>query len=230
MDTIDKTLPSQNQTLDMDALHLKVGDTLHMQIADALDETQYSVRYLGGLKGESIMTTLPVIDGVALRMRPGGNYIFRALTGMHVYAFSTKVIKARSKPFNYAHFEYPENVLTRQVRRAARVRLNLPTRVSGPDGHEVEALLQDLSLNGVLLQTPTAIGAIGALVHVELPVSLDEIDKHLTLSATVRNSAVIGKNPESSHVRYGLEFGRLSNDDTLLLHYFIDHESAKQGA
>jgi c-di-GMP-binding flagellar brake protein YcgR len=200
-----------------------------MQIADAIDDTQYSVRYLGGLKGQSIMTTLPSIDGNALWLKPGGSYIFRALNGMFVHGFTTRVIKARAKPYAYAHFVYPEHIDTRQVRRAARVRLNMPSRVEMADGTWVDVLLQDLSLNGVLLQAPRAIGLVGNDVRVELPISLDEIDRHLSLAATLRNSAVVGKDPESAQVRCGLEFGRLSNDDTLLLHYFIDHQNAKQG-
>lgn len=219
----------QNPPLDPDTLHLKVGDTLHMQIADALDDTQYSVRYLGGLKGQSIMTTLPSIDGNPLWLKPGSSYIFRALNGLYVHVFNTRAIKARAKPYAYAHFDYPEHIETRQVRRAARVRLNMPSRVELVDGTWVEVLLQDLSLNGILLQAPRAIGLVGNDVRVELPIALDDVDRHLTLTAILRNSAVVGKDPESAQVRCGLEFGRLSNDDTLLLHYFIDHQNAKQG-
>lgn len=220
--------PSPSQTVGADMLRLNVGDTLHMQIAGTLDDTQYSVRYLGGLRGQSLMTTLPIVDGDPIWMRPGGGYILRALSGMYVYAFTTKVLKARSKPYPYAHFAYPESVQMRQVRRATRVKLNLPILVRRPDGKEIPATLQDLSLNGVLIEIAETLGMIGDDMDVELPIALDEVNKHLRLNATLRNSASLGNGPEKAPLRAGLEFGRLSNDDTLLLHYFIDHQIAMQ--
>jgi c-di-GMP-binding flagellar brake protein YcgR len=206
-------------------LHLNVGDSLHMQIADAQDETQYSIRYLGALKGQSLMTTIPTVSGEAMWMKYGGKYIFRTLVGMYVYAFTSKVIKARAKPFAYAHFIYPESVHRRQVRRAARVKLNLPTLVRRPDGSQVAATLRDLSLIGVLVESGDKLGSVGDNLRVEFPIALDEVDKHLTLDATLRNST----GPDAgTPLRAGLEFNRLSNDDTLLLHYFIDHQIALQ--
>jgi len=219
---------SPSQTVDADSLRLTIGDTLHIQAAKSQDDTQFSVRYLGALKGLSLMTTIPIIDGEPMWMKPGGSYIFRTLAGMHVYAFTTKVLKARSKPFAYAHFAYPTTLQARQVRRAARVKLNLPTMVRRTDGQQVAATLHDLSLNGVLLEASDSIGAIGDSLEIEFPIALDEVNKRLTLNATLRNSASLGVGNEKTPVRAGLEFGRLNNDDTLLLHYFIDHQIAKQ--
>ncbi len=223
-------MPAENtqasQIVDADMLRLNVGDTLHMQIANSQDETQYGVRYLGALRGQSLMTTLPVVDGEAIWMKPGGSYIFRALSGMHVYAFTTKVIKARSKPFPYAHFVYPETVRTRQVRRAARVKLKLPTLVRRADGTQVAATLRDLSLNGVLVEANDSLGSLGDNLRVEFPIALDEVNKRLAIDATLRNSTAL---EDGAPLRAGLEFGRLGNDDTLLLHYCIDHQIATQG-
>jgi hypothetical protein len=217
-----------SQTVDADMLRLAVGDTLHIQTVGLQDETQYSVRYLGALKGHSLMTTLPVIDGDPMWMKPGGSYIFRTLSGMHVYAFTSKLLKARATPYPYAHFAYPVSLQARQVRRATRVKLNLPTLVRRPDGQQIAATLHDLSLNGVLLEAGDSIGAIGDSLEIEFPIALDEVNKHLTLSASLRNCASIGVGNEKLPVRAGLEFGRLNNDDTLLLHYFIDHQIALQ--
>lgn len=222
--------PQPSQIVDADMLRLKVGDTLHMQVAGASDETQYSVRYLGALRGRSLMTTLPMVDGEPIWMKPGGGYVFRTLSGMHVYAFTTKVLQARSKPYPYAHFAYPETVRARQVRRAARVKLDLPTLVYRPDGSQIAATLQDLSLNGVLLQSREPIGVVGDPLEVEFPIALDEVNKRLKIKATLRNSAGLGANDGDNPVRAGLEFGRLSDDDLLLLHYFIDHQFVTQGA
>jgi c-di-GMP-binding flagellar brake protein YcgR len=220
--------PSQtSQIVDADMLRLNVGDTLHMQVVGTADDTQYGVRYLGALRGVSFMTTLPVVNGEAIWMKPGGSYIFRTLSGMHVYAFTAKVIKSRAKPFPYAHFAYPETVRTRQVRRAARVKLNLPTLVRRADGDQVAASLRDLSLNGVLVEANESLGSVGDSLRVEFPVALDEVNKRLSIDATLRNSTA---RDDGIPLRAGLEFGRLSNDDLLLLHYFIDHQFVTQGA
>ncbi len=63
-------MPAENtqasQIVDADMLRLNVGDTLHMQIANSQDETQYGVRYLGALRGQSLMPTLPVASPILL--------------------------------------------------------------------------------------------------------------------------------------------------------------------
>jgi hypothetical protein len=227
MEPTSSARSAPSQTLDAAMLRLNVGDTLHMRLAGGIDGTQYGVRYLGGLRGHSLMTTLPLVDGDPIWMRPGASYIFRTLSGMYVYAFTSKVLKARSKPYPYAHFAYPAMVQARQVRRAARVRLSLPALARRADGGAVAVTLRDLSLNGVLIESADHLGAVGDTLELELPIALDEVNKRMKLAATLRNCAGVSAEGCSPPLRAGLEFGRLGNDDLLLLHYFIDHQIAR---
>lgn len=207
----------KRQTVDFEAIRLKVGDTLQMQPVGLPEPTHYAVRFMGALRNSSILTTLPIVDNEAIWMKPNGEYIFRVLSGSHVYAFVARLIKARAHPYSYAHFAYPEAVEARQVRRSPRVRLRLDSVVTKADGGSVPVTFLDLSLHGALVETDAEIGQAGESVRVELPIHLSEVNRKLTLAADIRNE-VFGERP-----RYGLEFQRLADDDVLLLHFFIDH-------
>lgn len=212
---------SEKQYVGFDEITIKVGDALQMQPVGTAEPTHYAVRYLGALKGASLLITLPVIDHEAIWMRPNGEYVFRALLGSHVYAFVTRVIKARAHPYPYAHFAYPKQVEARRVRRSPRIQLQLASTVEKADGSTLPLTFLDLSLHGALVEAEAPLGEAGETVRVTLPIYLAEVSRKLTLTADIRN-LLGGERP-----RYGLEFHRLSDDDVLLLHFFIDYQIAE---
>ena len=218
----------QTRQMSMDDLRLNVGDELRMQIAGALDNTHYPVRYVGALKGESFITTLPLVEGQVIWMRPAGKYIFRTLAGKYAYAFTTQLIKAHTEPYPYAHFACPKMVQARQVRRSYRLSLRLPVTIQNTEASPVQAALRDLSLNGALLESAAPLGAVGDNLGFELPISLAEVKSQLKLSATIRNSEEVSQRTDKPLIHSGVEFSPLSNDDSLLLHYFIDHQVAER--
>lgn len=211
----------EKQYVPFDAIHIKVGDALQMQPVGTAEPTHYAVRYMGGLKGNSLLTTLPVIDNEPIWMRPHGEYIFRALLGSHIYAFAARLIKARSHPYPYAHFAYPKQVEARRVRRSPRIQLQLASEATKADGSTLPLTVLDLSLHGALVEAEQPLGERGDTVRVTLPIYLAEVNRKLTLEADVRN-LLGGERP-----RYGLEFHRLNDDDVLLLHFFIDYQIAE---
>lgn len=202
-------------------IHLKVGDILQMQPLGTIDTTHYSVRFMGGLKGQSLMTTLPVIDRQGLWMRPGGEYIFRVLSGRHIYAFVSRLIKARAHPYPYAHFTWPDDIEAKKVRRSPRIGLHLESTAQKADGSEQPVTLLDLSLQGAQVEAGAPLGIAGDRLRIALPLHLAEANRKLTLDAHIRNIA------EGEPPRYGLEFEPLADEDQLLLHFFIDYQIAE---
>ena len=215
--------PPEKQIVDFDSIRLKVGDILQMQPAGTAEAAHYAVRYMGALKGGSLLTSLPIVDSEGLWMRYNGEYIFRVLSGSHIYAFVSRLIKARAHPYPYAHFSFPDKVEARRVRRSPRIKMNLVTRAQKADGSSLPITLLDLSLHGALLEADGPLGAAGDTVRITLPSFVTESNRQLSLGADIRN--VIAGTPP----KYGLEFHRLADDDVLQLHFFIDFQIAEGG-
>lgn len=216
--------PAERQIVSFDSIRLKVGDALQMQPLGTADSTHYGVRYMGAVKDASLLTTLPIIDHDGMWMRLNGEYVFRTLSGSHIYAFTTRLLKPRAHPYPYAHFSYPESVEARRVRRSPRIKLNLASEAEAAGARTVPLTFLDLSLHGALVETAEPLGEAGETVRVTLPIHLSEVNRKLTLEADIRN--VLGGEPP----RYGLEFHRLVDDDVLLLHFFIDYQIAEGSA
>jgi hypothetical protein len=209
--------PAGLKTVAFEDIRLKAGDTLQMQQIGALDQSHYTVRYIGALRDASLLTTVPLIDQEGMWLRPFSRYIFRTLAGSHVYAFVCQVVKARAHPYPYAHFSYPDSVEARRVRDSPRVNLRLASEAELAGDLLVPVTLLDLSRHGALVEADYPLGGAGATLRIELPIYLAEVNRKLVLNALIRNRI------EAQPPRYGLEFQGLADDDALLLHFFIDH-------
>lgn len=213
--------PPQRQTVSFDAIRLSVGDTLHIQAVGTAEQARYPVRYIGGFKDASLLTTLPIVNHEGMWMRFNGEYVFRGLAGRYIYAFVARLIKARAHPYPYAHFSYPEVAEVRLVRRSPRIKLRQASQGEKADGTVLPAIFLDLSLHGAMVETSESLGEVGDSVHVTLPIRLAEVNRELRLGADIRSVS------DGFASRYGLEFHRLADEDVLLLHFYIDHQIAE---
>lgn len=204
-------------------MNLRCGASLQMERDSVDGKEQFGVRYIGAIPGISFLTTLPRQGDTAIWMRQGVPIRFRVLAGTDVYAFSTTVLRARSRPASYAHFVLPDVVFSRTVRRHARVETRLPVAVTRADGTHSMAILHDLSLRGATLELVGILANQGDPVSIDLPLILPEVTKRLELKAVVRNCSDYQDSVEKGRFRYGIEFLDIAEEDSLLLHYFIDH-------
>ncbi|MBK9326967.1 MAG: flagellar brake protein [Hydrogenophilales bacterium] len=213
-------------TLSFEDIGLRVGTPLYMRSQDpGVSQTRYQVEYIGAIRGKSLLVTLPLLNGKGVLMPVGQEFVFHAVEGMYIYAFTSRVLRPRNSPVPYAHFAYPSRIDARQVRKSYRVRMRLPVAVAGGGaGGDArgDALLLDLSMTGALLEAPADAWREGDALSLVLPVALEEASSRLTLSAKVRNRA---ERP-GGQAHYGVEFAELPQNDALLLHYYIDHAIA----
>ena len=208
-------------------MNLRLGTPLQMEQEAVSGKTQHAVRFVGYLPGVSFMATVPIYEDKPIWMRQGLPVTFRVLGETHVYAFSTAVLRARSRPSSYAHFALPAGVRCRSIRRHPRAGVRLPVEIRRPDATCSMAILHDLSLRGATLEMVGLLACIGETIHLELPLILPEVVKKLSLVAVVRNASDFESSVEKGRFRYGIEFVEVADEDSLLLHYFIDHAIAE---
>ena len=217
------------EVVGFEQIPLRIGELIRLTPEEpAKPDEHHTVQYIGALPGKGLITSLPVFGDKGLWMPPGTAYVMRILSGTHVYAFTTQVIRARATPYPHVHFQYPMEVQARKVRRSLRVGMNLAVEIIDAGGRTLPTTLLDLSLHGARLECRMPLE--GEEIQLVLPVQLEEAENRISLQARVRNQKAVEKAGLGQVVRLGVEFERLAKSDALLLHYFIDHAIAEHGA
>jgi hypothetical protein len=204
-------------------MSLRGGQAMHMQLAGLETSMKHHVQFIGVLPSISFITTIPFQNGKPIWLRPGVQATFRVLMNTHVYAFKTTSVRAHSRPGGYAHFLLPETIHSRSVRSHTRVEMLLPVEITRPDKTRSMAILHDISLRGATLEMVGVLGSLGDHLGIDVPLIVPELTKKVSLSAVVRNCSDYLPSIERGRFRYGIEFVDVNEDDSLLLHYFIDH-------
>lgn len=225
----DTKKAEDKETVGFEQIPLRIGELMRLTPQEpATPAEHHTVQYIGALPGKGLITSLPVFDDKGLWMPPGTTYVIRVLSGTHVYAFTTQVIRARATPYPHVHFQYPMEVQARKVRRSLRVGMNLTVELIDADGKTLPTTLLDLSMHGARLESRVSLE--GDQVQLLLPIQLEEAQNQIALKARIRNQKAMEKVGVGEVVRLGVEFEHLEKPDALLLHYFIDHAIAEHGA
>lgn len=201
-----------------EALKLYHDAAMQIQSLEEGRQERYNVKFIGAIKGKSILVTLPLIDGERVWMQPGQSYVVRGFTGKYAYALIVQVIRARTHPYPYVHFTYPRFVQSRAVRKSLRVKLDLPATITPGDSDKpIPVTMADLSTTGSMMNSPAPIGEIGGTVRLNFPVNIEDIKADLNLSAKIKNISVP---KEGEGVSIGIEFENIDQNEKLILHYF----------
>lgn len=191
-----------------------------MQVQSLADlaQVRHKVRFIGFIKDKSLLTTLPFRNGERMWMEDGQAFIVRGFNGRYAYAFTTPVIRARAHPFTYLHFAWPQKVECQLVRNSLRVAVSLPASIPRVDGTQVAVAMLDLSASGAMLDSQVEIGAAGDHIRLGFTVDFEGDAVNLNIPAAIRK---IYRKENGAGFRIGLEFENVSQNDALVLHYFI---------
>lgn len=213
---------SNNQSVNIafDALRLHSGATMYIQSQSDGAHVRHKVQFIGFIKGKSLLVTLPFEDGKGLWMQSGQTFVIRGFNGIYAYGFSAQVTRARAHPFPYIHFSWPREVGGQLVRKSLRVEVALSATVTLPDSSMVNVTMLDLSALGSMLDSPTALGAVGEHARIGFTVDFEGSSICLDFAATVRN---IYKKDDGTGFRIGIGFEQVVKNDALVMHYFINN-------
>jgi c-di-GMP-binding flagellar brake protein YcgR len=204
----------------LEALRLYPGAAMYIQSQSDGAHARHKVEFIGTIKGRSLLVTLPFENGKGMWLQPGQTFVMRGFNGIHAYAFSAQVIRPRAHPFPYIHFSWPRKVDCQLVRKSLRVEVKLPASVTLPGSNSVGVTLLDLSAPGSMLDSPAALGSVGDHARIKFAVDFEGSTTDLSLSAIVRN---IHKKEDGTGFRIGVGFENVSQNDALMLHYFINN-------
>lgn len=199
-----------------EALRLRPGAALQLQ--DPGTGATHGVKFIGALKGKSLLLTLPTVNGQGMKVQTGQSFVIRGFTGKHAYAFESRVLMVQPHPYAYLHLSYPASITAKIVRKALRVRAGLPATVTPRTGGQaIAATIVDLSATGAMIDSSTSPGAVSDVVSLAFPIAFDNITANLNISAVIRS---IKKSETDDSMQTGLEFDNIEHNDDLILRCF----------
>lgn len=213
---------------DFTDMHLKVGEHMVVHSLVGAEAEPFSVSFIGAFGHHSFLTSLPLMGDKGMWIPLGNKYSFRVVHGVYVYAFTTHCLRARSRPYPYAHFALPESVKYRQIRQSQRLETRLPVEISRADGSRTLAIMRDLSVHGAKLEMTGMLDTVGEEVTLSIPILLPDLTRSLSVTATIRNSDDPDHAISAGCFHYGVGFMPLDLEDSVLLQRFIDHALVEQ--
>lgn len=180
----------------------------------------HKAQFVALFAGKSALISLLVDNTRKIALRENESYTIKGFTGKHDFSFTSTVLHLDSAQFN-ARMSCPESVSVKFVRSHLRVQLALPSSVTLP-GMDTPTLINigDLSVRGASIVANAPLGAVGERLHLALPVEFDRKKINLHLASVIRHIT-----QTEYGLRIGVEFVEPTQNDKLMLHYFVSTHS-----
>lgn len=220
-------------TYPFDAMKLKIGDRLQIQLPSRLSEDRVVVRLIGYINNLSLLIMPPRdAKGFRLQLVENEKLVVRVFTSQNAFGFSATIIKVVKFPFEYLHLSFPAEVNGMVIRKAPRIKTKIICAVTAQQSGDesLAGMLVNLSAHGALLDSRRAIGKKGDTIKLAFRVTLHAIDALLNITAVVRAQFTddAPANGRNNFVHHGLEFVDLQTNDTLILQSMIYQQMIEQ--
>jgi c-di-GMP-binding flagellar brake protein YcgR len=184
--------------------------------------TKKESQFFGAIESKGVMVGPMGAEGVKTELEEGEICVVRGFTGQYEFSFLSKVLQTFQKPFAYALLAYPAQVDATLVRQSMRTKTSWPTTVQvpakngAPEPGPQAATLVDISMQGAMIKTDTALSTVGDKVSVCIEMSFDNAPAPLNVVASVCHN---NRSLKDNNFYTGLAFTNLSQQDKLLLNY-----------
>lgn len=207
---------------EFEEMKLPVSSRLQLQTVSEQTTERFPAKYLGHIKGVSLLVTAPVVDDKVLFIREGQPFIVRAFTGKTAFGFTASVLRACNVPTPYLHLSYPKQLHGVEIRTAKRLPVNIPATslaLASTDA-ELPCLLINVSPTGALIAAAQTLGNIGDSIRVAFRINLGPIDGNIETTGIIRSITPVddAATEKEFSVHHGVQFKELQQPDILLLH------------
>ena len=122
--------PAEHKGFSFADMHLAVGDRLQIECPAGTGLGRAFVRVIGYVDHLSILVTAPVAGNRRIDLVENDLVVVRVFSRENAFAFRASVLRACRLPFHYVHLSFPEIIQGSVIRKATRVRTELPVSVS----------------------------------------------------------------------------------------------------
>ncbi len=185
-------------------------------------------QFFGAIESKGVMVGPLGPDGVKTELEEGEICVVRGFTGQYEFSFLSKVLQTFQKPFAYALLAYPAQVDARLVRQSMRTKTSWPTTVWVPAKGDVpangplDAALVDLSMQGAMIKTQSALSTVGELIELCIEVTFDNTPAQVLLTASICHN---NRSANDSSYYIGLAFRNLTQHDKLVLNFATQQQA-----
>lgn len=173
--------------LPLEQTKLKIGDSIQLQFQTETEKVRCVVSLIGYLAGQSVIVSMPLMNGRPMPGREGQNLSARFFSGKNAYAFSAVVTRTTSTPYPHLHLSYPPEVRGLVVRSSPRAQAHINCHASTRDGSSYTCIARDISIGGALIASREQVGSVGEELLLRLPVKIDADERILDLNCQIRS-------------------------------------------
>jgi c-di-GMP-binding flagellar brake protein YcgR len=179
-------------------------------------------QFFGAIESKGVMVGPMGAEGVKTELEEGEICVVRGFTGQYEFSFLSKVLQTFQKPFAYALLAYPAQVDATLVRQSMRTKTSWPTTVQVPakngeaETSPLETTLVDISMQGAMIKTESALATVGDKVNLCIVVNFDGAPAPLNIVASICHN---NRSMKDNFFYIGLAFTNLSQQDKLLLNF-----------
>lgn len=201
--------------IEFEDMNLQVGVRLQIMPRQASSPMVQYTTLIGFVADEYLLLQIPQQDGKAIDVKAGTDVALRVFSGVSVFTFEARVEAVLAAPRAFMVLSFPANIQKVGLRKAVRVKANIPVRVLNPSTREVlkEAMLSDISLSGALVSTSHPLGTTGDTIHIEFSILVQSQKEEIAIqtSASIRSvQQAVGTAPDGGAFytvyTYGINF------------------------
>jgi c-di-GMP-binding flagellar brake protein YcgR len=184
--------------------------------------TKKESQFFGAIESKGVMVGPMGAEGVKTELEEGEICVVRGFTGQYEFSFLSKVLQTFQKPFAYALLAYPAQVDATLVRQSMRTKTSWPTTVQvpakndAPETSPMTATLVDISMQGAMIKTESALSTVGDKVHLCIAMNFDNAPAPLNVVASICHN---NRSLKDDNFYIGLAFTNLTQQDKLLLNF-----------
>lgn len=218
---------------DLEEMQLPVGNRVQLQSTQDQSSPRYSGRYLGHIKGISVMVSTPTEDEKILFIREGQTFIVRAFTGKTAFGFTSAVIRACNAPYPYLHLAYPKQLQGVEIRRSKRMAVRIIGSLQSQtieNAQPQSCLIVNLSPTGALLTAAAQLGKMDEKIQLSFRIKSGPVDDYVEALGTIRSISLSEDTKDGVQFNHGIQFHDLQQRDILLLHSLAYQKFVEGGA
>ena len=217
------TVPEYSE-VSLKSLKLRAGMFLQTQRVQKKESPNYEAQFLGAIQDKCLIVVPVGLFSIKTGMNSGEKFLISGFTGQYDFRFTSMVLQAvdftyKQPAYAYAVLTFPEVVEARKVRNSMRIKTSLGASAT-PQGSEISHVLTlvDLSVDGTLVRSSTALGAIGDFVSLDFLMGT-----HVSVARLITPARIchINEEPGEENFLTGLLFENLTAADRLALTDFV---------
>jgi c-di-GMP-binding flagellar brake protein YcgR len=198
-----------------------IGETVSIQFQSP--RKRFTLKLLGFKEKGGVIVSAPQGSVNTLNLE-GARLTATLMAGNRRCAFVSRLLKAHPSPYPHWHLAYPDTVEYHQVRKYPRIPVNLAVSIDHQDEASSAKLgmpkvlhSQDISLHGMAIDAPCALGKVNDKYFLTLRFQVGGLDQVILLPSILRSI----QNIEAGVVLHGMEFDELEEDTRLLITAFV---------